>query len=289
MRIVTTTTPFDCKIGFKDSVRLICEAGFEGIDLSTSLLYGDDYRETVSEMSAAAAAYGVPFVQAHGPIPHYKYGDGDGRAEFMHQARRSLEIAGMLGIENVIFHPMRLSVGSHADQLAMNLSVYGELIPLAEKYDTHIAIENMCGYKVDGDGNQVKHVCKSSEELVQYVDAFGSSRVVACLDTGHAFISGEAPGEFARMLGCERLRALHVHDSDGLSDLHTLPYFAGIEWDSFIRELRAMGYRGDLTLEAVNFTRSMPSTLFASALRFMRDTAASIRDAIVGAEEPPRA
>ncbi len=282
MRIVTTTSPFDHILGTAEAVRLICEAGFTGIDLSMSSLFGENYKELLKDMRVIADSYAVPFVQSHGPIPKFAYDDLSGRNEFLRMARRSIELAGELGIENVIFHPVRFSIGAHADQMGYNLDLYGELISLAESADTHIAIENMCGYKRDINGARVEHVCKNATELSAYIDAFGSDRVVACLDTGHAFISGHAPDMFVRELGKERLKALHIHDSDGISDLHTLPYLAGINWSAFTVALKDIDYSGCITLEAVNFTEKMPVEFYKNALSVMEATARQMRNSVLG-------
>ncbi|MBQ8005797.1 MAG: hypothetical protein IJ303_05755 [Clostridia bacterium] len=42
------------------------------------------------------------------------------------------------------------------------------------------------------------------------------------------------------VLGKDRLKALHVHDVDGHSDLHTLPFFSKIDWNSILKALRGI-------------------------------------------------
>jgi sugar phosphate isomerase/epimerase len=92
---------------------------------------------------------------------------------------------------------------------------------------------------------------------------------VACLDIGHAPLVGVDPCELIRALGRDRLKALHVHDVDGINDLHTLPYLSKINWDSVCAALKEIGYEGDLTFEAGNFVTPLPTELSAAAAKFM--------------------
>ena len=282
MKIVNTTGGFDAKISVADAVRLNCEAGFEGIDLSMAkVFYEDGYKSLVREIKDIADSYGVTFEQSHGPIRRIKILDVEPEDQYLFKARRCIEISGELGIKNMIIHPMRLAPGSHEDQLAYNLELFNKIIPDAKAAGVRLAIENMCGYKEDVDGKQVKHVCKTPEELAKYIDAFESEWITGCLDTGHARISGESPAEFVRMLGGDRLSALHVQDCDGVGDLHTLPFLSKIEWLPFMDALAEVGYKGDITLEAVLFMKNMPIDLYPAAAKYMAEVARYLRDGVV--------
>jgi len=283
MKIVNTTDGFAQKVGVVGAIKLNCEAGFEAIDLSIpQSFYTDDFRTSLAEIKSAADFYGTPFVQSHGPIPKITtLSDKDGREAILYKLHRAVEGSGLLGVKNMIIHPIRLADGDHNDQLAINLEFYSSVVDAARDAGIRLAIENMCGYKTDYKGDPVKHVCKSAEELKAFIDAFGTDVVTGCLDTGHARISGEAPSEFVRTMGADYLSALHIQDCDGIKDTHTLPYLSLINWTSFIKALAAIRYRGDITLEAVCFPRNMPPEIFPAAARYMAATAAYIRDEVV--------
>ena len=283
MKIVNTTGGFDAKISVAEAIKLNCEAGFEAIDLSiTSHFYGDEYKAYINEARNMAAAFGVPFVQSHGPIPKITtLSDIAGREDIIFKLRRAIEVSGELGVRDMIIHPVRLADGDHFDQLGYNLEFYGEILADAKAAGVRLAIENMCGYKTDYKGEPVKHVCKTPEELKKFIDAFGTDIITGCLDTGHARISGEAPSEFVRMLGRDHLSALHVQDCDGIGDLHTLPFLSKIEWESFTQALADIDYVGDITLEAVLFMKNMPVEMYPAAAKFMAETAKYIRDSVL--------
>lgn len=283
MKIVNTTDGFSSKLGIREAVRLNCEAGFEGIDLSpTAEFYTDEYKTAVKDVRSIADSYGVPFVQSHGPIPKITtLSDTAGKEAILAKLHRAVEVSGMLGVKNMIIHPIRLADGSHEDQLGINLEFYSSVVAAARDAGVRLAIENMCGYKTDTKGEPVKHVCKTPEELKKFIMAFGSEWVTGCLDTGHARISGEAPGEFVRMMGRDYLSALHIQDCDGIKDTHTVPFQSLIDWESFTTALADIRYAGDITLEAVCFPRNMPAEIFPAAARYMAATARYLRDRVV--------
>ena len=284
MKIVNSTGVLDERFGTDVAIKMLCEAGFEGIDYSMCSgfdkpVYSDSWRAELREDMKIAASFGASFSQTHGPIPSYQLDDKAARERFMDAARRSVEATAELGAEYLVFHPMRVARGSHEDQLEINLNEYMPLVEMANGCGVTVAFENMCNYKLNEFGEPVKHVCKSAEEHAKYIDAFGHG-VVACLDTGHATLSAEEPCEFARMLG-KRLRCLHVHDNMGVKDDHSIPYNMSIKFEPLINALRDIDYCGDLTLECNYFLRpSVPNELCAPALRYMAAVADYMRNKI---------
>ena len=286
MRIVSSSDILEDKYGIEEAVRMIKEAGFEGIDYAMSAeAYGDNYLAYAEKINAACKKYGIPVVQLHGPIPKYQLHETEARAEFMKKAARAIEFAGLIGSANCVLHPMRVAKGNHEDQLAINLGEYSPLIPLAEKAGVKIAIENMCSFKVNEFGEPVKHVCKSAEEHAKYIDAFESDAVTACFDTGHAAASSEEICEFVRILGGKRLTALHVHDNDCQHDLHTIPYNHSIKFDPFLTALADIDYQGDFTLECIYYIRNIPEALWFSNLKYQADVARYMRDEVLRRKE----
>ena len=75
------------------------------------------------------------------------------------------------------------------------------------------------------------------------------AEVGICLDCGHAVLNGLSPAEEARAAG-ERLIALHLHDSDEVSD-HWIPGDRSIDWAALNGALIEIGFRGAWTFEAV--------------------------------------
>ena len=152
----------------------------------------------------------------------------------------------------------------------MNIEFYRSLIPYAEKFNIRIAAENMWQYEVD----HIDHsTCSKPEEFCAYIDEVGSEWIVACLDVGHTAVVNVDPSVMIRTLGQKRLQALHVHDTDFVNDLHTLPFMSKMDFSAITNALADIGYQGDITLEADHFLHGIPEDLLPAAVKFMCRTA----------------
>jgi deoxyribonuclease-4 len=130
--------------------------------------------------------------------------------------RASLETAGAIGAEGVVFH-----VGSHlgagvARGLKRAVPPLRNLLELTDD-DLWLVLENSAG----AGGTMGRSV----EELAAIFDALdGHPRLGICLDSCHWFVSGvdvtdraaldEALDELDARIGLDRLRCLHVNDAD---------------------------------------------------------------------------
>lgn len=263
-----------------------CEAGFEAIDYSmyepTGAVFDLGGVALVREMRRVAESCGACFDQAHAPFSRFKIGaenDAHNRAVY-YSIVRSLEIASELGAHTLVVHPAVICPHLSADdRYEMNMEFYGNLLPRAKNLGIKIAIENMWGRHKDFRDKIVKDVCSDAGELIRYVDGMDDPYVTACLDVGHAGLVGEAADEMAIALG-DRLTAIHIHDNDFVSDLHTLPYTSEMNFDSLTSALAKIGYSGDITLEADCFLKRFPDALVPAALAFSARIAAHLRDEV---------
>lgn len=64
---------------------------------------------------------------------------------------------------------------------------------------------------------------KAAERIDAMNEKYGAQVLGFCLDTGHANLVGLDMEDFIRTLGT-RLKVLHIHDNDGVADLHQIPY-----------------------------------------------------------------
>jgi sugar phosphate isomerase/epimerase len=70
---------------------------------------------------------------------------------------------------------------------------------------------------------------------------------------------------------------LHIHDNDGVRDLHQIPYTftrtrenaCSTDWDGFLRGLRAIHFDGVLNFETAPVLTSFPEELKQDALKFL--------------------
>ena len=277
--LLSTQTDFRLgKISIEEMVKIISDAGFDAYDLSFFNLCEfnpkcpfseDDYLQKAKALRAYTDSLGIVCNQAHAPFPS-SFGDEQRDEIIFKTIVRSMEIAAVAGAKIIVVHPKQhLNYAEHAEELfELNVEFYKSLIPYAEKFGIKIATENMwqCnnGARVPSDST-----CSRAWEFCKYIDAIDSEWLVGCLDIGHASLMAADIPEFIRTLGKDRLRALHIHDTDFKGDLHTLPFMAKIDYIAVAKALGEIGYEGDFTFEADEFARNKPDALLPATVRYM--------------------
>ena len=290
MLLSSSISQFARKMPTDEAIKLMADAGFDAIDFSLHISEeyygectdGDAGKEKFKAWKAIADDKGIVFNQAHAPEGS-SFRDMDRTIRRFHDIRRAIRNASYLGIPIVVVHPVQhlqyCEDGVPEQLFEWNMQFYNALKPYCEEYGVKVAVENM--WQMPG-GIKIDHsTCSRPEEFVRYVDTLNSEWFVACLDIGHAPIVGVDPCELIRALGKDRLKALHVHDVDGKADLHTLPYFSKINWDSVCAALKEIGYEGDFTYEAGNFVNPLPKELCRPAADFMVATGRHLINKII--------
>ena len=119
-----------------------------------------------------------------------------------------------------------------AGSFALGLSRYLRAAEAAEKYGVYLALENSV-----------------YPEYVRYLlDNINSKHVGFCWDSGHE--NAFSPGEDFLDAYADRLLAMHIHDNDGVHDLHAMPFTGTVNWEHAVRGLkRSPLFSRMLTLE----------------------------------------
>ena len=86
---------------------------------------------------------------------------------------------------------------------------------------------------------------KDMTEFLEYID---HPLVHICWDVGHANMDGTDHYAEIMQMG-KNLKAIHVHDNDGINDQHIAPFFGTADYDSLMKGLIDSGYEGYFTLE----------------------------------------
>ena len=257
--------------GFQKSFQHLKMLGYDAIDYQA---FATDPREGTYKWDekrfeefclaekTAARQIGIEIVQTHSVWP---YDDTKPELEqIIFDAKvKSLKGSALVGAKYVVMHPV-MPFGwkkspHHAEDVQANIDYLNRLLPYAKEYGVKIALENMpCQYAP----------CGPIEELIACIDGVDSEYVVACLDTGHSLVVGTQPADAVHMLA-DRLHCLHIHDNDGVDDLHWMPYFGKTNWDDFALALRQIGYQGIMNLETVP-SHNLPEELYAEADRWLK-------------------
>ena len=261
--------------GLETSVDMLIEAGYPAIDVSMFKTdeppFTDDYKEVAERLLAKANAKGVKFIQAHAPF-------GGGFEKYttvlVPLMPRVFEFCSLLGIRDVVVHPIQDGryYKREEELFERNVEFYKSLAPIAKQYGVKIAIENMW-QRHPITKNICDDVLAPPEELARMYDVLNDPETfTVCLDLGHVALCGREPEDAIRTIGKDRLGALHVHDVDYASDLHTLPGIGKINWTKVCEALAEIDYEGSFNLEADNFFLGFLPEHHAMCAKFMADT-----------------
>lgn len=258
--ILSTQTNFLAyNLGMDEALKIFAKAGFDALDLSIfhmnnpdDIFGGDDAVENAKELKKKAEALGLAFNQAHAPFSFdLKTKTFD---EYTPLVIKSIKVAAAAGAKQIIVHPFMNSVYRGNEQMVFekNVEYYRAFVPYCEEYGIKVCAENM--WQRDRmRGCIVEDACSFAAEFAKYLDAIDNPWIIGCLDIGHCSLVGEEPQDAIRILGHDRLKALHVHDNDYKSDIHTIPGCGKINWAEVTKALADIDYSGEFTFEADRF------------------------------------
>ncbi len=276
MKLVTMTYSLEKRFGLKKAIKMLKDAGFDAYDCTLSYAMskgefsGEDALEKAREIRAYSDELGIPCAQTHTPSHS---SDIKGIKYFLagiEKEKTAVEISGILGAEVAVVHPTSVTdAEGNYDML------YSKLLPIAKKYGTKIACENMFAWKdkFSIDIETVPTACGFSRDFKRQVDIANDENMVACLDIGHCHLpNNEKFEDIVRALGNKRLKALHVHDNNLRDDSHIFPFFGKINWDEVCKALAEIDYQGNFTFEVDAFVEKYPDELLPECLTLLAAT-----------------
>lgn len=284
----------DPAAGFK----LLKKAGFECCDFSLNyyLKNTDLYREnlnkffdkSVSELEdfftphkEGALKSGIFINQMHMPYPTFVPGAKQEVNDYLWNevGPKSMEICRFLDCPNIVIHGFKLEryYGSEEAEWEKTEEFLEFLAPMAKEYGITMCMENLYNsqgaHKVEGPGcNAYKAVTRIDKMNEKY----GAEILGFCYDTGHGNLVGLDPYKFITTLG-KRLKVLHIHENDGLADLHQLPFTftrtrdntSILDWDGVLKGLKEIGFDGVLSFETAPVLDCFPEELKEDALHLI--------------------
>lgn len=245
---------------------LMKECGFDACDLSLSSAYGktdDVLREYCKKIRAMADEAGVEIGQTHAGFKGAREA-GDDWKMCTDQAIDAIKATSYLGVKYCVIHPVRFP-GSVNNKLVeetyqKSLTFYTNLIPYLKEYGVVCCIENM--WDRDPYFNRIcATILSRAKQMVRMCDELNARApgyFAICVDTGHGELTQDPAPEMLRICG-SRVKVLHCHDTDGISDLHTIPYSihgkptgtapVRTDWEDVMHALKEIGYEGTLNFE----------------------------------------
>ena len=109
-----------------------------------------------------------------------------------------------------------------------------EILSACEEYDVYLALENV---------KDIKHI----DYVYKHIE---SQYLKFCFDFGH--VNCFAPTDYKIDLSryAEKIICVHIHDNNGQSDQHLIPFTGTVDYNYMMNELKKIGYSGPLTSEA---------------------------------------
>ncbi|MBQ7322785.1 MAG: TIM barrel protein [Clostridia bacterium] len=270
MKLAIETYALRAKFGDEQALRLIKSAGFDGVDYSfyytseDSPIVGEGYLEHARKVRGWLDECGLTCRQAHAPF-RFVYGEAMDESEpHYREIVRAMEAASVLGVEQIIVHSVRPP--KEEDTVAYNLQYFKSFEPYCARFGVRIAVENL--FMRDKKRGCFRGRFATPASLCDFVRLLGSPHFVACIDVGHAALTGMEPEDFIDGMEPGVLKALHIQDTDYRDDRHVLPYMADLNWDGIMSALRRIGYDGELTFEVFHFFERVPEGLVPEALRY---------------------
>jgi sugar phosphate isomerase/epimerase len=231
----------------------------------------------------ASKKAGITINQMHMPYPIYVPNGSSEVNDFLLNvvAPKSMRICSFLECSNLVVHGYKLArnLGNEEIEWKYTEEFLDTIAPLAKEMKITICIENI--YSSIG-SHIVEGPCcdavKAAERIDKFNDKYGAEVLGFCFDTGHANLVGIDFEDFITTLG-SRLKVLHIHDNDGISDLHQIPFTftktrenkPSTDWDGFIRGLKNIKYDKVLNFETAPVLNAFPEEMKFTTLKFIAD------------------
>ena len=284
----------------EEGFRLLSEADFSCCDFSLNMylkntdLYAHRlngfFDRSVEELKAyfaphkeAAKKYGIRIHQMHMPYPNFIPDAPEQINDYLlkEMAPKSMEICHFLECRYIVVHGLKVKqfYGSEEAEWQKTETFLHTILPMAKEMGIAVCPENI--YISSGKHIMEGPCCNAglmAERIDRINDQYQAEVLGYCFDTGHANLVGIDFEPFLRTLG-SRVKVLHIHDNDGVADLHQMPFtftrtrenHPSTDWEGFLRGLKAIKFRGVLSFETAPVLNSFPEELRPQALRMIAE------------------
>jgi len=225
--------------------------GFEWIEVYATRTHFDYHNPAVvADLQQWLAEAGLQLRSIHAPTADGYTGgrwsgtlslasvDPDTRAYTVAETERALHVARRIPMTALVVHlgvPRTQAAPSGDSRAAARRSVE-ELVRIAEPLGVQIAVEVI--------PNELSRAGSIVHFIEDDLDGIG-----ICLDFGHAHLDGDVLDAVETV--SEHLIATHVHDNNGRTDDHRLPFKGTIDWAGTLLAVQKVGYEGPFMFEIV--------------------------------------
>ncbi len=216
---------FTAAIPLEDRLALIKENGFDGVMLG----FSEEYKHNQFEL---ADKTGLAVENVHSPFDRMNalWDKRSDSTAIYNRTADCIRICAENNVSRIVVHPTDGLVPPQVSLFGMKN--FDGLISTAANYGVKLLFENI----------------QLPSFLDILFDKFGVSESVGfCYDIGHENCFTKGEDRLVKHSGL--LEALHIHDNEGSSDSHMLPFDGNIDYRLFAEKLKTIGYEGALSLE----------------------------------------
>ncbi|MBQ2742269.1 MAG: sugar phosphate isomerase/epimerase [Oscillospiraceae bacterium] len=275
------------------SFEYIKECGFEAVDFNIDMYFStrelaasgkknelfekpvEEVLDFFTPLKKASEETGVIVSQMHAPFPVFYPGMPEVNEYILTVLDKCFAVCEYVGCPAIVVHPTEFDFSVEYER---NLEIYRGLIPVIKKYNgVKICLENLFNTRANGVNGEGR--LSNADDCVKMLDTLnaeaGGDYFGFCFDIGHANLSRRNVKSFVTTLG-KRLTVMHVHDNDGIMDLHMIPYsyltpakVPYCDWTGFVEGLKDIGYDGTIAFETFRIFRAYPKGAHTAALQLI--------------------
>lgn len=222
----TKTTPF------ADRIRMIKDAGFKSVIMFWN---GSD---VFQDELMCVKENGLRIENVHAPFHMMNnLWTDENPMDSLIKLHGAIDSCHNFAIKTLVVHPTDTTTPPPVSECGK--TYFKGLIRYAKSLNVDLAFENI--------------------ECPEYLDTiFGEcddTNVRLCYDLGHENCFSKGSDVLSKYGG--RLKALHIHDNDGVSDQHTIPFDGNIDMQRFVSKLKELDYYGVISLEVMRYRSSL--------------------------------
>ena len=221
----------------EEMFKLYSEAGVEQMEVSVNkelseALDFDALLEWSKKYGVELYSFHLPFM----PFDQIDISRPDVAEKSVEYLKGYIEKGTKIGIDKYIIHPSGEPIAEEDRPMRMELSKksLSVLAEYAHERGAVICVENLPRTCLGRDSKDILDLLSANDKLV------------ACFDTNH--LLGEDPIEFIKAIG-DKIVTLHVSDYDFKNERHWLPGEGMVDWNSILKALSEIGYKGSWLYE----------------------------------------
>ncbi|KAA5542670.1 sugar phosphate isomerase/epimerase [Roseiconus nitratireducens] len=197
--------------------------------------------------------------------------DDQVRSHSLDEMIRAAEAAASLGVRYYVIHPgpenSNLPDQQRIARIEHAANALNQVSRRCQQLGIRLVLENMLPHLFFG----------RTRDVLWILGALETTEVGICLDTGHAYLSGDLQTVAHKLSG--HLWMVHASDNHGQRDDHLPPGEGGIAWPTFVSQLSRLHFHGTIILEIAG-SSDIPATLTRAgrSRHFLQRLSRTLRD-----------